>query len=757
MKFKLLIVWAFVLILPSILFAQSVSERQDFFDARWKMKYDHFKILERNMTTDLITSMEDYDVKYWDLYVNVTDLAGESITGYVIIQSQVLIDNFSEIEYNFTAGMVVDSAKANGLPLSYSHSSSILTINLDEVYMAGDMVTTTVFYHGNPQSSGFGSFTWETHNGQPIISTLSEPEGARDWWPCKDQPRDKADTSDIHITVDEDLVATSNGLLVSNTDNGDGTRTFHWHNSYPITTYLVCMTISNYLEFTDWYVNAEGDSMPVVNYVYPEHYNNAVEDLSVTPSIIEFYAGIFGEYPFFNEKYGHSVFPWSGAMEHQCNTSYGRGLIRGDHAYDHIVAHELSHQWFGDMISPDIWPEIWMNEGFASYAEPLWFEHLEGQTAYQNYMNNSNGVNDPSGPIYDPDELFSGNTVYNKGSWVLHMLRGVMGDEPFFEGIYDYATDPRFMYSVTTTREFQAVMEEHYGGELGWFFDQWIWGMNRPWYSYSWIAEDIGNGQYEVFLHIRQAQNNPAPEVFTMPIQTYWRVNGEDTLITVWDDSREDDFRFVLNGNPTNLRFDPYDWILKLSNHQSYGMNIVTTDLPDGITGIAYNAVIESRGGEAPYIYQVGDGQLPDGLTLDENTGVITGIPTTDGEYDFTIECIDDDEETDDQQYTMTIEEPIGIEDGEINARPESFELIGNYPNPFNATTSISFRIPGAGYASLDIFNVLGQKVTTLHEGQLNAGLHTFYWNAGDAPSGVYLYKLSLEGETQVMKMTLMK
>ena len=111
-----------------------------------------------------------------------------------------------------------------------------------------------------------------------IISTLSVPEGAREWWPCKDMPHDKSDSSDVYITVPENLVATSNGLLISNNNNGNGTRTFHWHNSYPITTYLISLAISNYQSFTDWYVNTSGDSMPIVNYVYPEHYNQAVEE-----------------------------------------------------------------------------------------------------------------------------------------------------------------------------------------------------------------------------------------------------------------------------------------------------------------------------------------------------------------------------------------------------------------------------------------------------------------------------------------------
>ncbi|MCP4580963.1 MAG: M1 family metallopeptidase, partial [candidate division Zixibacteria bacterium] len=274
----------------------------------------------------------------------------------------------------------------------------MISITLDHEYDTGEEFTTVVYYNGHPPGSYFGSFTWETHGGgNPIISTLSEPEGAREWWPCKDQPRDKSDSSDVKITIPDDLVGTSNGLLTEVIDNGDGTLTYCWHNSYPITTYLISVSISNYEEFTDWYVNTDGDSMPIVNYVYPEHFDDAQEDLGITAEVMEIFAELFGEYPFMREKYGHSIFPWGGAMEHQCNKSYGDGLITGHHYYDYIVAHELAHMWFGDMISPDIWPEIWMNEGFASYSEALWTEAIQGYEAYRSYMNNANRVNDPSG------------------------------------------------------------------------------------------------------------------------------------------------------------------------------------------------------------------------------------------------------------------------------------------------------------------------------------------------------------------------
>lgn len=718
-------------------------------------RYDYYQNLDERLNRSLLLDQSDYDVRYYCLHLDITDIPNKIITGNVTTLSEVMVNAVSEIVYDFKDSMTVDSILTGEQILSFSHSDDAVTIVLDRIYNTGEYISTTVFFHGHPGDDE-RTFVWDELEGAPVVTTHSFTSGTSEWWPCKDTPADKADSADVFITVADSLTATSNGLLISNVDNGDGTRTFHWNLYYPIAAYLLAVAVSEYVSFKDWYVNAEGDSMPIVNYVCDWHLDDAMDDLEIAVDALEVFSELFGEYPFFEEKYGHTIWTWGGAMEHQCNTFYSDLLITGNHTYDWIAVHEASHMWFGDMITCGTWPDIWMNEGFATYCEALFYEQVNGPSSYRYYMNYTNSVSDPSGPIYDPDELLDGNTVYNKGSWVLHMLRGVMGDTTFFEAMYDYANDPRYMYNTITTAEFQAFMEGYYpGDDLSWFFDQWLLGMNRPWYACSWMTEDIGNGQYEVFLHIQQVQTDPALEVFIMPIQLYWRVNDEYIPITVFNDSSEDDFRFILDGNPTSLQFDPYNWILKLYSQQSYGLNIITTEFPDGNVNSYYDAIIESRGGEEPYTYQVVDGELPSGLTLNEETGLVTGTPTTEAEYTFTIECTDNNDDTDDQEYMVTIGEPVGIDD--ITVAPASFELIGNYPNPFNAVTSISFRLPSSGYVKLIVYNILGQQVASIHEGNLSAGLHTFYWNAGDSPSGVYLYKLSMGSSSQVMKMTLMK
>ncbi|MCP4632350.1 MAG: T9SS type A sorting domain-containing protein [candidate division Zixibacteria bacterium] len=243
-----------------------------------------------------------------------------------------------------------------------------------------------------------------------------------------------------------------------------------------------------------------------------------------------------------------------------------------------------------------------------------------------------------------------------------------------------------------------------------------------------------------------------------MPIKIYPRIGGQDTIITVWNDSPSDDWRFVVNGDPSTLRIDKYDWILKSVRNEDYEANIVTTELPDGSIYMNYNEVIEARGGTEPYIFEVSDGILPTGLELNGSTGVISGHPTEMGDYTFTILMTDSSNPQleDDQEYLVTIDDQTGIDDDDTRI-PEKFALIGNYPNPFNSSTTINIRTSGEGNVHLDIFNLLGQRVVNLHDGYLDAGEHKFNWNAENSPSGIYFYKLTAGERSATKKMSLLK
>jgi hypothetical protein len=232
------------------------------------------------------------------------------------------------------------------------------------------------------------------------------------------------------------------------------------------------------------------------------------------------------------------------------------------------------------------------------------------------------------------------------------------------------------MYGTIQTREFQHIMEEYYGDSLGFFFDEWVWGQNRPVYRYSWTKRSAGDGQYDIFLHVRQTQSSPAPNIFTMPIRIYPRIDGVDTVLTIWNDSREGDFHLVVNGNPTTLTFDRDYWILRDAASEVYRVNIITFSLPNGRQDSSYSEIIEAIGGTPPYTFSVVSGLLPDGLTLNSSTGVLAGTPTTPGQSSFTIRCTDSSgpAQTDDQGFSIEIAGFSGCDyfPGDINGVPQA-------------------------------------------------------------------------------------
>lgn len=539
-----------------------------------------------------LKSQQDYDVTYYGIDLDITDLDTEIIYGIVTMQAVATIDGLTEVAVHLADNMMVTAV--NGDVSSYDHDqsggllNSFVYITLDQAYYIGAGFEVSIHYHGHPIESGMQAFSFgnQYNNPQsfPVISTLSEPYGARTWWPCKDLPEDKPDEVDIWVRVPLDYYVSSNGLLQSVVEHGDNTRTFHWRESYPITTYLVSLAISNYVVNMDNYISADGDTMPVYSFAYPSVEVETVEHLSDTVEMIEVLSAHYGEYPFIAEKYANTLFPWGGAMEHQTNTSYGQHLVFNDY-YRYVNAHELGHQWFGDLISPRTWNHIWLNEGFASYTEALWFEHVGGFQSYKDWLATQEYLGD--GTVYVPDDeldnigrIFSGNLSYDKGSWVVHMLRGVLGDADFFECLQTYTSDPTVAFDSATTEMFRDICEGVVGYDLDWYFDEWIYGERYPIYRWGWEADDNGDGTYDVHVSIHQVQNW---QTFKMPIDLHvMHAGGSSSVVTVWDSLDVQQFYFTLDSAPLDLEFDPDKWILR-TEYQ------VTVDIDDdGTTGYPF-------------------------------------------------------------------------------------------------------------------------------------------------------------------------
>jgi aminopeptidase N len=517
-------------------------------------------------TGTMTPGQEEFDVTYYRLDLILT-VAPNYLNGSVQMVAKVLSDNLSAITLDLMRAMTVDSVTVAGNRVGFSQQPATLNVTLNRPYAKNEMLTVKVFYRGVPGSSGFGSFVFAANGNSPWVWTLSEPYGAKDWWPCKDHPSDKADSVDISVTCDSRFKVGSEGKLVAVVGNVNGTKTHRWQHRYPIATYLVSIAVAEYAESSGWFKYG-ADSMVVLNYAIPGSDSAAKASLPQIVDNLRIYSDLFGLYPFFKEKYGHSQFGWGGGMEHQTMTS----LVNFSES---LIAHEMAHQWFGDMITCRTWPNIWLNEGFASYCEALYFEKKAGTAGYRSVINaDMAGGRNAVGSIYVRDtssvgKLFDGNLVYSKGSSTLHMLRHVIGDSAFFKSMRQYANDPRFRFGTATTEGFQSVCEAVSGRDLSYFFNEWIYGENCPSYVYEWGFLRNGNTT-TARVTVRQTTETTNPTFFTMPLDLKFTGDGMDTTIVVMNNAQNQTFVFTLPKDPTALQLDPGNWILKKPGSGSF-------------------------------------------------------------------------------------------------------------------------------------------------------------------------------------------
>jgi len=513
----------FILIISSVLLsAQEDSETSMLIAGERKAAESRLGFLSSSNT-------DNYDVNYYRLKFTVNP-AVKYISGSVTVRFKAL-ESMNSIVFDLYHTMTVDSVRHANTWTSFTlNGNDELTIDLQSTLSAGQTDSVRIYYQGDPTSSGFGSFAQQMHNGTPVIWTLSEPYGARDWWPCKQSLTDKADSIDVYITAPKKYSAVSNGALRSQIIN-DTLKTTHWQHRYPIPAYLIAIAVTNYAKFT--YMAGSGpNTFPIINYVYPEDSATAYTQIAQTVPIMDFYESTFETYPFYKEKYGHCQMGWGGGMEHTTISfmgSFGRQLI----------AHELGHQWFGDKITCGSWRDIWLNEGFATYLAALVIEDFDGQTAFKNWRSSmvSSITSSTSGSVYVPasdtlniNRVFNTRLTYNKGSMVLHMLRKKLGDSNFFSGMQSYLDDPDLAYGFAKTPDFQAHMESASGLDLSEFFQDWIYGQGYPSYQISWNQD---NNQ-DVHLTCHQTQSHSSVTYFEAPVKLSF-VGNSQSMDVVFD------------------------------------------------------------------------------------------------------------------------------------------------------------------------------------------------------------------------------
>ena len=512
-----------------------------------------------NNIIETTLASNNFDVKYyrceWEVNPAIRYIAGK-VTIYFTVTAAT-----NNIQLDLMNPLVVDSVKQRNNILIKQHSSNTLTVNFISTINTGVTDSITVFYRGVPPNTGFGSFVLDSHAGTPVMWSLSEPYGSRDWWPCKNGLDDKADSIDIIITAPAQYKAASNGLLQSETLIAAGTKkvTF-WKHRYPIASYLMCFAVTNYAVFNNS-VLLGSTNLPMQTYCYPESQASFQSGTQNVLDALQLFHNNFGDYPFIKEKYGHVQFGWGGGMEHQTATF----IVS---LSESLVAHELAHQWFGDKITCASWEDIWLNEGFATHLAAFYMENKYPANIINSrkaVINNITSV--PGGSVWVDDttnvgRIFSGRLSYNKGSYLLYMLRWKLGDVDFFNALRQYQKDPKLAYGFASTDDFKKNLEQVSGQSLTEFFKDWFKGQGYPTYNVQW--SQIGSNYVKIKMN--QSTSHTSVDFFELPVALKFKNATQEKTIVVDNKTNGETFIRNIGFIADTVLIDPEYWLVTRNN-----------------------------------------------------------------------------------------------------------------------------------------------------------------------------------------------
>lgn len=512
---------------------------------------------QRSQSVNRSQASSNFQVTYyrcvWDIDPAIRYIKG-SVTSHFITSTSSNI-----ISYDLTSQLNVDSVYYHGTKISFSRPADLLQINLPSGIQSGQKDSVTIFYQGIPANTAFGSFNQTTHSDVPVLWTLSEPYGSKDWWPCRNGVDDKADSIDIIISCPNLYSASSNGMLVSENDNGIIKTAFYKHR-YPIASYLVAFAVTNF-KVLNHHVELGTVNLPVITYCYPENENIFQQNTPKVLQQLSLFHEYFGAYPFLNEKYGHTQFSWGGGMEHQTNSF----IVTPD---ENLMAHELAHQWFGDKITCGSWQDIWLNEGFATYLSYFYFEKLDPGGHTNRLKNLSNSITSlPNGSVRVEDttnvgRIFSSRLSYNKGAYLLHMLRWVLGDTLFLQGIRQYVDDPNIAYGFARTDDLKRNLEQVSGKDLSGFFNDWFTGQGYPTYAVKWTQ----NKNNWAKITVSQFTSHASVSFFEMPLPLLFKKGSQEKRVIVNNTKNNDVFWEEIGFKADTVIIDPNYWVLSRNN-----------------------------------------------------------------------------------------------------------------------------------------------------------------------------------------------
>ncbi len=453
-------------------------------------KYPVFT-LEDTLRGALSPCRSAFDVTYYHLNIDL-DIEKKSVAGYVDIyfKAERMADT---LQIDLYENLLINKIVFQGQELPFFRKFKAVFVVFPGNLVFGEQYVLTVHYEGKPviapKPPWEGGFVWKKdRDRKPWIGVACELAGASLWWPLKDHIADEPDSMQISVTVPAGLFCASNGILQSRKLR-ENRETFIWKTRYPINSYNATLYVGNFQHFQLPYLKAD-TVYPLDFYVLPHHLEKAREHFPQAAGIIRYFEKAFGEYPWWREGYKLVESPYAG-MEHQTAIAYGDKYKNAPgQGFDYIILHETAHEWWGNSISAGDYAEIWLHEGFATYSEALYVEHIKGHRAYLDYLGLYALFIKNKRPMIGPYSVnfwdYKDTDVYMKGALTLHTLRNIIdNDSVFFDILKTFYV--RHSYSIVTTQDFISVVNEKAGEDLNWFFDQYLYSRVCPQMEWNFV------------------------------------------------------------------------------------------------------------------------------------------------------------------------------------------------------------------------------------------------------------------------------
>lgn len=557
----------------NIIFGQSFN-----IDRKGIIESEKNKNLKSILDVNVNPNTLNYDLQYVRLELDL-DPTQQYISGIVTSHFKML-QNSPDIYFDLKNNLTVSNVKYHGQDLTFQQlSSDEIRIYFPSTLSARTTDSLSITYSGIPSTAEQAFVATTTPAGDPILATLSEPFGAKQWWPTKQSMNDKIEKLDIKISTPAQYTVGSNGKLMSETILGNGKKLTYWQTNYPIPAYLFALGISNYTKLNST-ITTTNSSFPFLNYVYPSWATADTQSkLDWTAISMQTFEDHFGLYPYRNEKYGHMQFNWGGGMEHATMTSMGYyGLD--------LIAHELAHQWFGDKLTCGTWNDIWLNEGFATMGEYMVYEKLlmspaQFQTYLQSEMDNITSF--AGGSVYVPDNqltsnrIFDGRLTYTKGGYVLRMIKWILGDEQFYAMLKAYQNNAAFAYNYVKTNDFRDFLSSYTGRNFTEFFNDWIYGEGYPIYQIRWTQDPTSK---KLTFRVGQTRSSSSVSFFELPLPIKVSGSGGQTAYFVLDHTSNNQyFTQDVNFDVTNVTFNYEKQIITKGSTVTKDNNLAVNDI----------------------------------------------------------------------------------------------------------------------------------------------------------------------------------